>query len=852
MARWLCWIVVVSVGCGSAWSQTPPPSIVRPAHDSSSSSTEDCRVWFEPRVESGAVRASIVVDCSSVLPADKPVETKGLIRVERPVGKVTLRYDILNSEGAAVYRGKTETVLDREEGPFHFEWDPGPLPKGSYTSHFELLRPPGISIVRRDYLIRKVSLNDVQARCGVAEQRIGEMVKQVRALEDSGEKPPYLRMRVTIASDYVRLARKAFEGQDWQRADTVIRYIEDTLSSAPAELALGKSVPELWAPVTQPSPDLVVARNGSFFAGDRPVFLIGTYLGDAPSAEDVTRLASYGLNFATFSIGPSYTLKSETEAADLQAALDPVFRSALENQVGVMVSLNPQSMPSWAVEQSPSIASEGLGTVDITQPAACQVIERHFKTAVPYLARQKALEGIALIQDPAFKFTGEEIRLRFLDMVKARYKDRHEVNRAWRGLFANLDSVQIGWNHVNPRYQDSPAYRYDWQTFHQQLGTEHIEWMEKLVRAGCDKPLMVAFADNVFEPEESESGIDRETLSAQLELSGSCVASRHTGPYYAFEYPKSQLIYTLMRSFSPDKPVVNFDGALADEHVSETPCSFNYIRTAVWEAAMSGLNAFALDADLTVLRPESLEGYAAAGLDLNRLAPIVTAFQQAPAEVGIFWSMPSKIYDNGSPHLQSVCFAYEGCSFSGYKIRFITEKDCVENGLAGIKALVVPDSPAVSDEAFHILKDYMQGDGVVVRTSFSILYDEHGHTRRDIISNTTHTILVRGENLPTEYLHAMDAVAAFDNLPRIPRTVNLSGYPLEGVKSRYTAHDGQEYLYVANLRKEPAMVQLYGGKRTGHDLIQGRDVGFPMQIEPLVPMLIRLDKPKEEAPAKKR
>ncbi len=113
-------------------------------------------------------------------------------------------------------------------------------------------------------------------------------------------------------------------------------------------------------------------------------------------------------------------------------------------------------------------------------------------------------------------------------------------------------------------------------------------------------------------------------------------------------------------------------------------------------------------------------------------------------------------------------------------------------------------------------------------------------------------MLVRGENLPTEYLHAMDAVTAFDALPRIPRTVNLSGYPIEGVKSRYVVYEGQGYLYVVNLRREPAMVQLYGGKRSGHDLIQGRDVEFPMQIEPLVPMLIRLDKPKEEALAKKR
>ena len=860
MARWLCWVIVVSLACGSVWAQTPPLSSPGP---------EDCRVWFEPGAEAGAVRASIILDCSSSVPADKPTEVRGSIRAERPVGKVTLRFDVMNSEGKVVDSGKVDTTLDREEGPFHFTWDPSPLPKGSYSCHFELMRPPGISIVHRDYVIRKISLSDLKARFEVAERGIGEVAKQLAALESSGEKPPYFRARASIAKDYIRQARDALDSQDWPRADTVIRYIEDVVGTAGAQFALGKSAPEFWA-AAQLSPDTVVIRNGSFFSGDRPVFLIGTYLGDSPNAEEISRAASYGMNFATFSVGPGDTLKSSTEGADFAVALDPVFRSALENRVGIMVSLDPRSMPSGrfpisggsmdgteeagnreASQFSPSVAPAGVGTVDITQPAACQVIERHLKALVPYLAQQKAVEGIALMQNPAFKFTGEEIRLRFLDLVKARYKDRHAVNRAWKGLFASLDTVEIGWNRVNPRYQDSPAYRYDWQTFHQQLGAEYMEWMERLVRSACDKPLMVAFADDVFEPGESESGMDRETLAKELELSGCCASNGHTSLYYALEYPKSELIYTLMRSLAPEKPVVNFDAQLADERVSESPCTFNYMQTAVWEAAISGMNAMALRADLSTLRPDCLEGYAAAGLDLNRLAPIVTAFQQAPAEVAILWSMSSKIYDNGSPHLQSVRFAYEGCSFAGYKIRFITEKQLVESQVAGVKVLVVPDSPAVSDEAFSVLKEYMQGDGGVVRTSFSILYNEHGHSRRDIISNTRHTILVRGQNLPTEYLHAMDAVSSFDQLPRIPRTINLAGYPLEGVKSRYVVCDGKEYLYVVNLRDEPVMAHLAGGSRNGHDLIHGRDVGFPMQMESLIPMLICLDKPKDEALARK-
>jgi hypothetical protein len=97
-------------------------------------------------------------------------------------------------------------------------------------------------------------------------------------------------------------------------------------------------------------------------------------------------------------------------------------------------------------------------------------------------------------------------------------------------------------------------------------------------------------------------------------------------------------------------------------------------------------------------------------------------------------------------------------------------------------------------------------------------------------------------NLPTEYLHAMDAAMVLGSLPRIPRPINASGYPLEGVKTRFVEVDGEPYLYMVNLRKTSLNCHLAGGLQTGRDLIRGRDVVFPRVLEPLDPMLIHLEK----------
>ena len=68
-----------------------------------------------------------------------------------------------------------------------------------------------------------------------------------------------------------------------------------------------------------------------------------------------------------------------------------------------------------------------------------------------------------------------------------------------------------------------------------------------------------------------------------------------------------------------------------------------------------------------------------------------------------------------------------------------------------------------------------------------------------------------------------------------------SGYPLEGVRSRYIGYNEDKYLYIINLRKEPVNCYLTGYSLSGTDLIRGRKVEFPRVLPPLEPMLIRLD-----------
>jgi len=878
-------LALILAGIPPAYAQAPnvPPQ------------SEDIRCWFVPASCDPGPRISIRASLNEAAAPGDPLTVVCTVSSKKTINTAWLRIEVTGPDGALLQREELTVSLGPQPQDYTFAVKPGTIldseakrreafagvrpasddesknvqaaatvptemPVGDSTVRFAVVRSPNIEEAGREYTLRRVSVSQMRAELPKLAAEIESLAARVQEIESSGTPVPYLRLRVDIASDSVRRARHAVDENDWRQVDTQRRYLARACEALKAQIAFAAKTPEMNTPVALPDLDSVEVRDGSFYAGDRPVFLLGCAYGEQRPNEELDLLHRYGLNFAVLSVGLKHTLPDATTNADIGAILDPVLARAKAANLTVAVSLDPNALCDWALAQWPFLADNGLGVTDITPNEARSLVERHLRAIAPYLAAQDRVSAINLIDRPRFKFAGETVRQGFLEVVRSQYNDRHEVNRAWRGLFADLDEIATGWDYENPefkntvRYMDTPAFQYDWRTYHRHLATQYIEGMASTVRSlAPGKPLSAALSDQILLPGETKTGPDAEALAATLDISGCCAANTVFDPFYAVGYPQQPIVYTFLRSLAPGKPVVNFEDGLMSTTDPDAPALFGYIHSAIWEAAMCGLNASALKLDDWLAHPECIEAYATACLDLNRLADIVVAFQRATADIAIFCSTASTIYGDGMPHLQSVRFAYEGCSFAGHKIRFISEKQCVETQLKDIKVLVIPETPAVSNAAFSVLRDYTVAENVVARIASSILYDEHGQSRRDIISPTRRTVLVHGKNLPTEYLHAMDAVIGFGELPSIPRTVNVSGYPIEGVRSQYVEVDGQGYLYVLNLRKSAVMCSVFGDRKTGRDLIRGRDIEFPMWLEPLDPMLIRLNPAAPvEPPAKER
>ena len=707
---------------------------------------------------------------------------------------------------------------------------------GSYEATFAISHALLLTEPSHTFTLRNVSVADLVTRTEADEKRVAELATALDGMEESSGAYPYLRLKINLIEDVLKSARENADRSAWESLESQLRYVDSGLDAVHSGMVFGSTSGERTTPMPDRSQASLLVQDGAFMAGGQPVFLFGGML-PSINPEDIARLDRYQLNAASIALQPQDNPASPGSTGTDLAAL---FDAAETHNISVAIQLNPESLISDGMAAAPSLDAQRR--TNLTQEDDKAQWNQYLSEIAPRLRDQSMLFGVSLTEDPYFHFEGEAVKAGFLDFIRANYEDRLALNRAWRAHLASLDDIEP-WG-VGPysTYQAHRPYQFDWQTYHQRLGNAYFQWSRDTARHFLPgTPLMATMNDMPFRAGEANYGINREELARIMQISTCAGANGFDDPVYVLEHPRQSANYTLLRSFVPDQPVLNLNSTWTIPEQASEAETFRFLHGAIWESVMAGLSGATIPMDSLVFqRPEALEGFATAALDVNRLAPIVLAFQSAPTDVGILFSQSSRVFDDGKPHLKSALNAFEGTSFGGYSVRFITEDQVSSGILDSVKILVIPDTPAVSDDTFAHLSAYVDGGGTVARTGAPIPYNERGNSRDDLIRNTASTVLVRGLNLPTEYLHAIDAASSLGALPQIPRTVTAQGYPVEGVKSRFVTFEGEQYLFVINLRKEPAYCTLTTATRSGRDLINGVDVSFPTSLDPLVPMLIKL------------
>ncbi len=766
-----------------------------------------------------------------------------MIDTDRNYSEAVLQLNVFDGKETLISETAMPLKLNIGQSKYTVEWDATAAPLGLYRADITI-RPDEIETVSRyTAAVKKVTEQQLLEDLEGTLQRLQELRGKLTSGEASGTKPSHMEVRLRTAEDFVQRARNHADAKQWREMDEILNYLEKTSGAVHAWIVFGNEAEEFDTPVADLDMSSLECRNGVVYSSGQPVFLFGRVLPDS-APEAIGALKRYGLNFAVCSLPPRATLADRDLAMEFKSVFNPLFEEAAQDNIAVAVQLAPQEIGAWALQLWPDASAKGF--IDITHPGIREAYQRHLNAVLPYLAGQKTVSMVSLAEKPQFRYDSEEVRKAFVAHIQKKYPDRQNLNQLWHAHFAKYDEITI-WDATakDYQYQNLRAYQFDWQSFQRELIREYFTALADAAHSAAPRLWkQAAIADTIFQNGETRQGVDREALAHLMDCSGCAASMQAPEKMYALDYPGQSAVYALLKSFQPEKPVFNLEDQI-DFNGIENPEA--YLTTALWEGVMSGLNGMALAADSQVARrPETMEAYANACLQINRLAPVVAAFQQTPADVAVLYSDSSKILDDGVPYLKSARFAYEGASFAGYALRFITERQLARGEWADVKVIIIPETPALTDAAFAAIEQYVEKGGAVIRVGTPIPYNEQGLSRRTVLRNNDRTVLVRGLNLPTEYLHGMDGVISKGALPNIPRVVNNSGYPIEGVKSLYWDYQGDSYLYLVNVRKDSVTCRLKGAAQSGRDLILGREVRFPLYAKPLDPMLIRLDKAKEQ------
>lgn len=757
------------------------------------------------------------------------------------LGPCPMSLTIADASGTAV-RG-ADQVVELYQGPNRCSFDllPADLAMGWYTATISLDYRAETPPIKVRFDLHRVSDAYLNGRIAAAEDKLAQLEAAAAADAKMTDKSD---VRLRVVREVLALARDDAGAEDWHACAVKLERLERGLDAVAAGMVFAEITPPELSAAQVPQGRLSISGH-RLARSDETLFPFGLKL-EEPDVAGLERASRLGMTWVSVPLGPADSLNADGTPRNIDATYGSVFEAAARLNLAVLVRLQADRLSGDMLARHPGIEANGF--VDVAHPDARMLFEKHCAAALPYIEHQPTVFAAEIVNTPRFHFFDERHRQMFIEYIENRYPDRIDLNRSWRSHLGDYSDITLV-SDTDYGYQTRQTFQYDFQHFHRQLGVQYCNWAYDTARRYLGvMPLLATFGDDAFKKGEARHGTNVEDAFQSFDLAGCSMTLRQNHSLYGMDYPSPSAVTTLMSDMAPGKPLlVTGDAVILDAET--TPQAVRgFVRTSMWEALMTGASAIALSEDSSVFRnADALDAYVSTAHDALRLAEVIAAFQDAPRHVGVLYSDSSKLLNDGDPHLESAWYGYEGASFGGFRLDYVTERQIEGGALSNLQAMIVPETPALSEAAFQRLDSFVNEGGAVARIGTPIPYNEDGRSRTDVVRNTGETVLVRGMNLPTEFLHAMDALIHRDALPVQPHAINAFGFPLEGVKTLYLEKDGEIYLYVVNLRKTTVTVHLSGNLRSGRDLIDGTPVEFPLNLESCHPMLVHMDKHVYEA-----
>jgi Beta-galactosidase/Carbohydrate binding domain len=654
---------------------------------------------------------------------------------------------------------------------------------------------------------------------------------------------PYIRLGTAVAQRFIEFAQKG--GPDrrtsvaWARLelDEVAGVLDET-----ERLLAGKAAFLNWQ---APKPGAVKLKDGIFYEGGRPKYFSG-YGHFNAVIDDLPNFPALGASIIQDGrAGPSSMNADGTlgeGAVQVLQGLDRAARFGMREDF----LLSPHYYPAWA--GAPDLANGNIGflSFNIFHPKAKAAIQKWAEVMAARLKDKPALNSVCLANEPVYISSGRDSYTKplFAEYLKRKHPQLAELNALYGTSYTNFADVPVPPPGMPAGVQAQRAY-YDWTCFNKKMFADWHAWMGSILKGqGLKAPTHTKIM--VFQTLDRNTlshGVDPELMCRATDLAG-CDAYALMGGAYAYDWAGNEFFYDLLHSFR-GQGVFNSENHVIPDGATPYHIPMGHTRSVLWQGGLHHQVSTTIwvwetagDSSLVgsiYFRPANVYGAGRAMLDLNRLAPEVTALNTAKPRVALLYSQPSIFWDTQYPGtLRSL---YTVLNFMGENVTFVSERQLAEGKAAKVQWLLVPNATHVLLSTPGAVAAFAKAGGKVLLVGKeSLRHDEYDQPLNQVM------------DYPTMELAGDEPATAAALRQRLaPLRLNdlrdaTTGQPAWGVEFRVVQFNRVTLVPLLNLNKEAKMVRLPGwAKKQALDLLSGENLELnSISAEPMVPRLLQI------------
>ena len=473
------------------------------------------------------------------------------------------------------------------------------------------------------------------------------------------------------------------------RAARQLEYLQQQSALVGRNLALVKRGKNPYPSVAPARYTHLQVKDGSYFDGDRPVFITG-FCG-AVGGDQIQRYKQMGFN------GFSGGMWMGATVPDGQTVTPPAgtvaeAKFAADHNLAYDVLLGLHAPPGWVYEKwpelDPSCRRRGAAPDaplspknqympwNVDHPGFRKLIAEHLKASALALKDIPSLASYDLCNEMWYLCHGDFSPDAFRARLGQRYGTIAALNQAWGTEFKDFQSVQY--------LAASPVSVADLYEYNQYRVTEFFRFCTaELQKYDAKTPV----CGKIHGCWRQMVGIDKVALSKFFTATDSDVYPRigNDEDSLVADIWTSSMITQEYRSLAPGKPQIDAEQHMIWYHQIVT---YDFIRSLLWWRAILGLDAnYAWvwnrnceNAEECIFtQPWAFNAFSEFALDIERLSPLVHGFQTVTPDV-LLIEAGAKTPD-----------AYKLCAYAGHAFDLLPPAALDEAGMGKYKTIILPD-----------------------------------------------------------------------------------------------------------------------------------------------------------------